>query len=543
MAKFSKTQPAVQAPIQTVSTDPATPDTLTYEGGAGWTRDVKSELFLLAIHNFVGEHTFYEHGRMRDERFRDLVHPAATEDPDWVARFVPYLRGVLHMRSASVVMAVEAARGMPAGPGSREQRAALVNAACERADEPAEALGYYMATNPRPRVLANWLRLGLARAAVRLYDEFAVLQYDGQDRAIRMADVLELCHTPAQSGWKADLFRHILDRRHGHDVEIPQSLQMLRRNRELRGMPAERRREWLVSTENVSAVLREAGMKWSDLDGWLQGPMDAAAWQAVIPSMGYMALLRNLRNFDQAGVADDVAERVAGRLADPEQVARSKQLPIRFYTAFKATESLRWAWALERSVNASLANVPRLGGRTLILVDCSDSMSWSGTDRNGLSRAEYAGLFAAALALRAERPTVAAYGSEAELVDVPKGGSVLPLARQFNRSLGGTRTFDVLARLYAGHDRVVILTDEQAFAPESTAWRQYAGDGQGLRSAQGLDEVIGHIRCPIYTWNLAGYKTAQLPTGGNRFTFGGLTDNAFSAIEQLEAKQAVGWPF
>src|SRR5262245_46323918 len=321
MAKFSKTQPAVQVPIQTVSTDPAAPDTLTHEGGAGWTRDAKSELFLLAIHNFVGEQTFYEHGQVRDKRFGDLVHTVAAQDPDWVARFVPYLRSTLHMRSASVVMAVEAARAMPAGPGSREQRAALVDAACERADEPAEALGYYMATNPRPRVLPNWLRVGLARAAVRLYDEFAVLQYDGQDRTIRMADVLELCHTPAQSGWKGDLFRHILDRRHGHDAEIPQSLQMLRRNRELRGMPAERRREWLVSTLNVSVVLQEAGMKWSDLDGWLQGPMDAAAWQAVIPSMGYMALLRNLRNFDQASVPDEVAERVAGRLADPEQVA------------------------------------------------------------------------------------------------------------------------------------------------------------------------------------------------------------------------------
>jgi hypothetical protein len=545
MAKFSKTQPAVQAPIQTVSTDAATPDTLTHEGGAGWTRDAKSELFLLAIHNFVGEHTFYEHGQVRDQRFRDLVHTVAREDPGWMARFVAHLRGALHMRSASVVMAVEAARAMPAGPGSREQRAALVDAACARADEPAEALGYYMATNQRPRVLPNWLRVGLARAAVRLYDEFAVLQYDGQDRAVRMADVLELCHTPAQSGWKADLFRHILDRRHGHDAEVPASLQMLRRNRELRGMPVERRREWLVSTPSVSAELREAGMKWSDLDGWLQGPMDAGAWQAVIPSMGYMALLRGLRNFDQAGVPDEVAERVAARLADPEQVARSKQLPIRFYTAFKVAGSLRWAWALERAVNASLANVPRLGGRTLILVDCSASMTpgWSGTDRNGLSRAEYAGLFAAALALRAERPTLAAYGDKAHLVDVPKGGSVLPLARQFNRSLGGTRTFDVLARLYAGHDRVVILTDEQAFAPSSDAWRQYGGGWRRLASARGLDDVIGRIRCPIYTWDLAGYQPAHLPSGGNRFTFGGLTDNAFSAIEQLEARQSVGWPF
>src|SRR6266545_1667370 len=81
MAKFSKTtQPAVQAPLQTVSRDVAAPDTLTHEGGAGWIRDAKSELFLLAIHNFVGEQTFYEDGKVRDERFRVLVHAVAHED-------------------------------------------------------------------------------------------------------------------------------------------------------------------------------------------------------------------------------------------------------------------------------------------------------------------------------------------------------------------------------------------------------------------------------------------------------------------------------
>jgi hypothetical protein len=47
----------------------------------------------------------------------------------------------------------------------------------------------------------------------------------------------------------------------------------------------------------------------------------ARLWTALIPAMGYTALLRNLRNFDEAGVPDDVAARVAARLADPEQVA------------------------------------------------------------------------------------------------------------------------------------------------------------------------------------------------------------------------------
>ncbi|WP_055587494.1 hypothetical protein [Peterkaempfera griseoplana] len=35
--------------------------------------------------------------------------------------------------------------------------------------------------------------------------------------------------------------------------------------------------------------------------GRLHGPLDAAVREAVIPSMGPMALVRSLRDFDQAG--------------------------------------------------------------------------------------------------------------------------------------------------------------------------------------------------------------------------------------------------
>src|SRR3712207_7767035 len=51
---------------------------------------------------------------------------------------------------------------------------------------------------------------------------------------------------------------------------------------------------------------------------------------ALAPTMGYMALLRNLRNFDEAGMPDEVAAVVAARLGDPDEVARSRQLPYRF---------------------------------------------------------------------------------------------------------------------------------------------------------------------------------------------------------------------
>ena len=53
------------------------------------TRDAKSELFLLAVTNMVGEDTFYEASRDRDRRFVRLIRHVTAEDPAWVARFVP----------------------------------------------------------------------------------------------------------------------------------------------------------------------------------------------------------------------------------------------------------------------------------------------------------------------------------------------------------------------------------------------------------------------------------------------------------------------
>src|SRR5690606_37015387 len=101
----------------------------------------------------------------------------------------------------------------------------------------------------------------------------------------------------------------------------------------------------------------------------------AEAWEAIIPSMGYMALLRNLRNFEKAGVSAQVLRQVADRIADPEQVAKSRQFPYRFYSAYKATGSLTFAPALEAALEASVANIPTFDGRTLVAIDTSGSMS------------------------------------------------------------------------------------------------------------------------------------------------------------------------
>ncbi|MEH1096485.1 TROVE domain-containing protein [Micromonospora sp. CPCC 205739] len=493
----------------------------TAEGAPGFLRAARAELFLLGVSNMVGEDTFYEGAADRDARFRELVAAVAVADRDWFARFVAWLRTGAMLRSASVVAALEGARAQVAAgiPGSR----AIVDAALQRADEPGEALAYWLGRYGRS--LPKPVKRGVADAAVRLYHERSLLKYDSDGTAVRFGDVIDLTHPSARDARQGDLFRHALDRRHRRDNPLPASLTVLAARAELMAMPVERRRE-----VTDPAVLGAAGMTWEALAGWRQGAMDATAWETIIPTMGYLALLRNLRNFDRAGVGDAVAETVAARLSDPGEVARSRVLPMRFLSAYNAAPSLRWAYPLEKALQHALANVPALDGRTLILIDTSGSMN-SPFSRDGTLRCwDAATVFGLALAARAREATVVSFSDDSTVFPAVAGESVLAAVRRFKDGGWfhgrGTETEKAVRTHYDRHDRVVILTDEQAH------WH---------RSADVTAAVPATV--PVYTWNLAGYRVGHAPTAGNRHTFGGLSDAAFTMIPLLEAGSREQWPF
>jgi hypothetical protein len=524
MAKFNL--PGVRPRVTTPVRSEPLAGTRTYEGGAGHRRDPRSELFLLAVTNLVGEDTFYERAGGRDRRFAELVAHLAVTDLDWLTRMLTWLRAGANLRSAPLAGACEAVHARLAAGlhgGNRE----LVDAVCRRADEPGEVLAYWVCRFGR--AVPKPVKRGVADAVARLYSERALLAYDGAGRGFRFGDVLELVHAaPAPDRpWQGDLFAHAIDRRHDRDRPVPERLAMLRARAELAAVPVEERRALLAEPARLAA----AGMTWEALSGWLQGPMDRAAWEAVIPSMGYMARLRNLRNFDEAGVSDEVAAGVCAQLADPAAVAGSRQLPLRFYSAYRAAPSLRWGHALEAALNASLANIPALGGRTLVLVDTSGSMH-AGFSRDGtLMRWDAAALFGIALAGRCASADVVSFAGGTKVFPLRPGEPVLRALERFRGGGwflgGGTETAAALRKHVRGHDRVVVLTDEQAyFDPRGT-----------------VDAAVPE-RVPMYTWNLAGYRAGHAPSGsGNRHTFGGLTDTAFRLIPLLEAGRDGDWPF
>jgi 60 kDa SS-A/Ro ribonucleoprotein len=65
-------------------------------------------------------------------------------------------------------------------------------------------------------------------------------------------------------------------------------------------------------------------------------------WEQLIDSgkADYMALLRNLKNILDAGLDEERMEQVAAKLEDPDQVRRSRQLPVRFLSAYLEVQDM-----------------------------------------------------------------------------------------------------------------------------------------------------------------------------------------------------------
>ena len=528
MAKFSGTNRKplrvnLKAPVRTL-----TRRVFTHERGIGYARDAESDLFLLAATNMVGEDTFYEKAAARDARFVELIRAVTATNPEFLAGadveagkvgLVQYLRETMLMRSAAVVMAAEyVAAG---GEGGRS----VVARALQRPDEPAEMVGYWMAMHGRN--LPMPIKRGVADAVRRLYNERAVLRYDGLSRQTRMADVLELTHPAPRDAKQSALFKYLLDRRH-HDDAVADAtvLPMLAAAAALDAVPEAERRA--VLRERGPAVLADAGVSWERLSGWLPGGMDAEAWTAVIPSMGAMALVRNLRNFDEAGIDKRTVNAVVDKITNPAEVAKARLFPYQVWAAYQHAPSDNWKRALGDTLELTVQNIPALDS-TLVVIDTSGSMQARVSNRSVMSRVEVAAVMAMATAKRARDVDVVIFGQGNAQLTLRRGASVLQGVDQVVRSVGlvGHATFGrtAIAEWFdpTRHRRVVMFTDDQQH------------DAGRVR--------LDHVPL-IFTCNLGGYRPSSLPAGERgRYTLGGFTDATFTVMDVLERGQNAEWPF
>lgn len=350
------------------------------------------------------EDNFYEDGETIAKRIADTAKLVPAETLAALAREA---RGRWNLRHAPLLLLSALADH---GKGSALVADAVADAV-QRADELAELLAIRSKVTGKPvkRALTHGLRKGLARAFGR-FDAYALAKYN-RDGAIKLRDVLFLTHPQARDEAQAELWRRLID----GSLESPDT--------------------WEVAlsagadkAETFTRLLREG-------------------------KLGYLALLRNLRNMTESGVD-------AGLIRDAilARKGAARVLPFRYVAAARACPQMEPA--LDQALSEAISELPILPGRTAVLVDVSGSMSERLSAKSDMQRIDAAAALASII-----HGDVRVFSFTDVVVEVPARRGMAGVDAIINsQPHGSTYLGQAVAAInqQVPHERLIVVTDEQS---------------------------------------------------------------------------------
>lgn len=478
--------------------------TVNYEGATAWKVGPEAELYAAVVTSSLSN-KFYESADQRLERIRNLI---AQNNQVFVAKLAVYARTQMHLRSIPLVLCVELAR-LHKGDDLVSR---MVSGVIQRADEITELLAYYQLSNERSGTkklnrLSKQLQKGLALAFLK-FDEYQFAKYN-RDAEVKLRDALFLAHPKSQNESQKALFDKIA----ANTLAVPYTWET-----ELSALG----QQPFESTEAKGAAFK-------------------AKWEELIDSgrLGYMALLRNLRNIMQAEVSDAHMRKVCSLLADPQAVQKAKQLPFRFLAAYREVQELT-SWntafileALEKAVKASIHNMKGFGDdvRVVVACDVSGSMQHPISDRSKIMNYDIGLMLGMLLQHSCQKVISGMFGDKWKVINLPRNG-VLANVQEFYRregevgySTNGYLVILDLIRRKVKADKVMIFTDCQLWDSRglnslAAAWKKYKQLAPAAR---------------LYLFDLAGYGQSPINLQQDDvFLIAGWSDKVFYVLEAIE---------
>lgn len=352
------------------------------------------------------EDGFYESGEAVADRLKRLVPLCKPHD---VAGLAIEAREKQRLRHAPLFLVRELARYPSRGVDSLVSK--TLARVIQRADELAEFVAIYWKDGKVP--LAKQVKKGLANA-FRKFDAYALSKYN-RDGAVKMRDVLFMCHAKPLNDEQGVLWKHLVEG----------TLQ-----------PAGTWEERLSAGEDKKVVFEDLIRE---------------------GKLGYMALLRNLRNMQQAGV--DSAIVFAALKAG---AAKSKALPFRYIAAARAVPA--WEPAIDDAMQIAVGGLDKLSGKTAVLIDTSPSMNVNLSAKSDLTREDAACSLAVLLRGVCGEARVFAFSSATAEVP-PRAGMALFDAIKSATPSNGTllgRAVAHVAKAMPDADRLIVFTDEES---------------------------------------------------------------------------------
>lgn len=409
---------------------------LTHEGARASRITEKENLRRSVMACLLWEDSFYESGEDIAQRICKLVK---ENKGDFVAQLAVEAREKMKLRHIPLLLVREMARNAD----QKEFVAETLNRVIQRADEIAEFLAIYW-KDGKDQPLSAQVKKGLARAFSK-FDEYALAKYNS-DKDVKLRDALFLCHAKP-----ADI------KGRGKTVEAVKS-KGYQRGEVLRHKNS-------VFTRLVNDKLKTPDTWETELSG---GADKKATFERLIKEekLGALALLRNLRGMTTADVDRKVINKA---LAD---MKTERVLPFRFISA--ARHAPQFEPQLETAMFKCCANMPKLPGKTILVVDISGSMkSGNVSSKSDLTRVDAANALAMLIRELAEDPVIyATAGNDGsrvhatDLVPARRGFGLSEAIWKLNSKLGGGGIFlkQCMDHIYAEQktaDRIIVLTDEQ----------------------------------------------------------------------------------
>lgn len=488
-----------------------------YMGKKAYKQTAKEELIFAVLTTFM-ENSYYESNNERLGRIKTLVAEIAKKDPEFVAKLAIYARTTFHMRSVFPVLVGELSK---VHKGDSTVRKAIAKGTT-RLDDVTELVAYLGAENLSTRV-----KKGINQA-LNKFDYYQFAKYRGEGKKVSLVDVVNLTHPKANNPKTAEALSALV--------------------------------KGTLKNVDTWESKKSAGGSTSEVFNELLND----------DKLGYMALLRNLRNIAQSG-DKDLIEKAAAKIRDEQAVLKSKQLPFRFLSAYEAlagaeTKSTKKTLTFEKDVDGaallqkavedallvSIKNIPLLSGRTLILSDNSGSM---GGDSGGSSltsaysqrtTANIANLFATLYWMRADNTSVGLFGDTLLAPKMDRSKGVMEnykiVAETGGQVGGGTEAgiFDAMKILIKTKDivdRIVIFSDCQV--GDGCAWYDHAGN-RGENFNQLLTKYMEiNPEVKVYTINLKGYNNDMTPQNAQIMKLTGWSDKIFDIMERNEIAPGV----
>jgi hypothetical protein len=379
---------------------------VTHEGARAHHIGVLAQLRRSVLSCLLWESEFYEDGKEIGKRIAERTAQCVPED---VAALAIEAREQMHLRHVPLLLLRELARH-PLIKDRPQLVSRTMGRVLQRADEPAEFLALYWKDKKQP--LSKQVKRGLAWS-MRRFSEYELAKYN-RDSEVTPRDVLFLSHAKPKDEAQATLWKKLAAK----ELATPDTWEVQL------SAGADKR-------ETFERLIRER-------------------------KLGYFALIRNLRNMEQAGVdAQLVREAILARKGGAE-----KLLPFRYIAA--ARHAKQFEPELDTAMQAALTKLPKLTGMTVVLVDNSGSMSARLSGKSDMTRADAAA--GVAIVARGVCESVRVFAFSDSCVEVPpRTGMALRDAIHTATRMGSTQLgAAVKAVSELPHERVIVITDEQS---------------------------------------------------------------------------------